>query len=138
MSKETNQVFTFPGGQLISNQADITLVNNTLLTTDITVPANMRWKLWCGESLNADNVGRRLEINIVEGAEIIHIVFDADIPAGNRQTYPNTTVAARMSAGLPIPMSAGQILRFVYSAGGASAGGTGKISAIVTQLRVGA
>ena len=96
----------------------------------------MRWYLWGGESLNADNVGRRLEVQIVEGAEIIHIIYDGDVLAGERMTYPNTVAGSRVSSGLPMPLRAAMRVRFVYSAGGASAGGTGKISAIVTQVRV--
>ena len=135
---ETEQVFDFPGGRVISNQADITLVNNTALTTRITVPADMRWFFWGGSSLNADNVGRRLEVTIDDGTDILHYVYDGDVGAGVRSTFPANQDSQRNSQGLPFPLSPGWRINFIFSAGGASAGGTGEIAAVVTQLRVGA
>ncbi len=137
MSRQTDQVFDFPGGRLLDNLAAIALVNNTLLTVRITVPANMRWYLWGGTFLNGDDVQRRVEVNIDNGADVIMPIHDANIPAATRVTYPNNVAAIRTPLSFPLPLSPGWRISFVFSAGGASAGGAGDIDAIVTQLRVG-
>lgn len=133
----TDMNFVFPGGRLLTNRSAITLVNNTLLTVRITVPADMRFYFWGGTFLNADDVQRRVEVTTDDGTNPLMPIHDANIGAATRATYPNNVAQLRTPLSIPIPLDAGWRISFTFSAGGVSAGGTGDITAIVTQLRTG-
>ncbi len=80
---------------------------------------------------------RRVEVYVDDGARRLFGINDDDVGATTRLTWPNPIATIRNNVGFPIPLEPGWRIVFVFVAGGASAGGTGTISALVTQLRVG-
>lgn len=126
------------GGKPISNYNTTTLVNNTLATREITVTTGKRWYLYGGWMLNNDNVDRSCYINIIDASSnvIIKLVAPTTLAATTgTMAFPNTVADENSYAGaFPIPLKNGWKIQFVWSAGGASAGGTAKSAALVMEV----
>ena len=130
-------------GVKVDNEADSTLVNNTELTRTITVPTNSLWELEYGSVLNADDVTRVVNYEWDDGADGLggwtpgQSATGLSLGAGRRDNFP-LTVGSGGSATLPgvrqSPLSAGDRILITWFAGGASAGGTAKSSAVVREL----
>ncbi len=121
-------------GRKVNNEAPSTLVNNTVLTRTISVPTNARWLLYGGKAFNADNVARVLTILADDGTNRLFILYTKTLGATTRMTYPhNDSGEIDMLTEYPIPLSEGDRISFTFAAGGASAGGTARTSAVVEE-----
>lgn len=126
-------------GLKIDNEADSVLVNNTALTRTITVPANARWLLRYGAVLNADNVDRGVDYIWDDGADALGGWNSPDtrvtVVAAQIATFPMTAGSVSFQVGNPheIVLNEADRIRITWFAGGASAGGTAKSSAVVEE-----
>ncbi len=120
-----------------SNEADITLVNNTLVSRVLICPTGARWRLEGGSMNNADNVERAATVLVDDGtAGHNHTRYhnSSAIAAGVDLVYPaHTTGQDRESFRESVMMSEGDRITFTWAAGGASAGGTARSSANVEE-----
>jgi hypothetical protein len=130
-------------GKFKRNKTTITLVNNTDLTTDITVPTGKIWKIYGGKAENPDNVARTvnviaydkntIQLGYLESASVGangYVVF----PCAGRDATKDTGVFSAHS--YPIIAEAGDFIRFIHVAGGVSAGGVGTIFLYVVEYDV--
>lgn len=138
----TTKTPSFPGrlmgslegrGNIVTNEADSTLVNNTALTRTITVPTGARWRIYGGSTLNGDDVTRAVTALVDDGTDEFVSWNLGNAGASVRVTYPNNTANARMNQDGPWPATQGDRIRITWAAGGASAGGTAKSSAHVEE-----
>ena len=125
-------------GLKVDNEADSTLVNNTALTRTITVPTNAEIEMSMGTVLNGDDVSRGVNYYWDDGADVLGgwttaQSADGQSIAASRQTnFPFTVGSSGSPFSNPgrVCLSAGDRIQIVWAAGGASAGGTGKSSAV--------
>ena len=125
-------------GRPVDNEAASTLVNNTALTRTLTVPLATRWILHGGHVFNADDVARTLTVVADNGTSGQHLdLWLADsINATTRAYYPFAPAGSTRSHFMPFPLSAGDRILITFAAGGASAGGTARSSAVVEEYLV--
>lgn len=136
----TKFTFTQRGGELAGNYATTTLVNNTTATRTITVGSDIFYYLYGGYLLNADNVARVLVVEIQDPSNnpIIQL-FNHQIGANADTGYPAVCDGTANKNGVlwmyPIPLQASWKIVITWTAGGASAGGTAKSTALIQQLK---
>ena len=117
-----------------SNKADVVLVNNTTKTDDVTCPVGKEWTIVSGHIYNGDDVARNCNVICYDSAnvELETLHADAALGATTGIQFPrNNQVGAENPMRTPIVLVGGDYVRFTYTAGGASTGGTGR-----RQLRV--
>lgn len=122
-------------GFIVTNEAASTLVNNTALTRTITVPTNARWRLYGGHVLQADDVSRVMEIRAdsgVSGENLFEFLLTT-VGANTRVAWPSTSAEIDVHNSMPVPLSEGDRINITFAAGGASAGGTARSSAVVEE-----
>jgi hypothetical protein len=132
---------TFPGGNFVTDIDSITLANNTLLNHDIIVPVGKRWVLLSIKAMNPDNVNRDISFNIYNEAAATNLAkhLDTRTIATTAQMYwPNNGTGGEDRSNIPhlVIMSGGQLLRIIFAAGGASAGGTDADGVVITYLEL--
>lgn len=126
------------GGDIKSNATAVTVVNNTIKTENIEVPAGKRWHLFGGKIINPDNVARNVYIELYDenDVKICRLLKFVAAGPGGEAYFPNSeaTIDQVGPGAYPFPMSAGWYMQFYFGAGGASAGGTGTVFAVVVEL----
>ena len=123
-------------GRTVDNEAASTLVNNTALTRTISVPTNARWELEGGHVLQNDDVARVCSVVTNDGTagQNKHQLFAASVAANTRFAYPSTEADQQgFSGGTPVSLTEGDDILITFNAGGASAGGTARSSAVVQE-----
>lgn len=124
-------------GLKVDNEAASTLVNNTALTRTITVPTNARWLWFTGEIFQGDDVTRTVTVRADDGTtgQNLHVPLNGEgVGATSRRPYPHgSATAGLIGIVMPIPLSAGDRILITFAAGGASAGGTARSSAVVQE-----
>lgn len=123
-------------GAVVDNEAASTLVNNTALTRTISVPTNARWQLEGGHVLQADDVARVCSVVTNDGTagQNKHELFADSVAANTRFAYPNSVADLQgWQGGQPISLVEGDDIVITFNAGGASAGGTARSSAVVQE-----
>ena len=120
-------------GRKVDNEAASTLVNNTELIRTITVPTNVRWELVGGQAFNADDVTRALFVDLDNGAQIFYRYHGGNVGASAREVYPSQNSHAEHGLASPFPLSEADRILITFSAGGSSAGGTARSSAVVRE-----
>lgn len=128
-------------GKLVQPITSVTLVNNTEKIIDKTVPSHKRWLLLSVKMVNCDNVARTLSIQKWKEAAItnhIKTLTTAATAAAARLQYPNSS--NNLWDYSPLPqleiLSAGNTLRFIWGAGGVSAGATDADGLVIEYLEV--
>lgn len=128
-------------GDLKHNLTAVTLVNNTTKLQDMTVPTGRRWKVFFGGIYNGDDVARNLKVAVRESggvAEIIPLLATVSTGASTNRYFPKAFGASdqvALGAGAyPFWLEAGDVIRFTFTAGGASAGGTGYVWLSVIEV----
>jgi len=130
-------------GRFTRNRTTITLVNNTDLTTDMTVPSNKMWKIYGGKAENPDNVTRTVVVFLYDkiGTQVGYMQSKA-VTAGAFIIFPCAGIDAARDDGMisahsyPLIAEAGDKVRFIHYAGGVSAGGVGTIFLSVVEYDV--
>lgn len=126
------------GGEILDNFDEVTLVNNVTKSHNVTVPATKRWYLWGGRMSNGDDVARNSGCRLHNSdAKIIFTpLMSQALAAGSSLYFPTTIVTVNQlgSGAYPIPMKAGDYIRFTWVAGGVSAGGTSEIILLVSEI----
>ncbi len=119
-------------GRKVDNEGPSTLVNNVALTRTITVPANTRVRWAGGRIFNADNVARTVNIDVDNGTDTqdLFFPFSDSVGASGSFGYPSGLDDRRASFGFPLLLNAGDRIAILFAAGGASAGGTARSSAV--------
>ncbi len=122
-------------GRKVDNEAASTLGNNTALTRTITVPTSARWKIYGGTALNADSVTRTIDVRITDGTEsLFDRLMSGNALSGDNQGWPSPEASRLLTQlGEPPPLVGGDEIEITWAAGGASAGGTARSSAVVTE-----
>jgi len=122
---------TFPRGTLKAAVTSITLVNNTGKVQDVTVPDDTIWELISIKITNPDNVARDFNAIVYKEAaktnEIQQIMSLGAIASLAKYTVPNDSPAlntAICSAVRGMLLGPNWTINCIWSAGGASAGGT--------------
>lgn len=133
----------FLGGALKQDVTSVTLVNNTQKVVDITCPANKRRLILNIKAVNCDDVARNIQIwKFKEAActNLISLLLSvAAVAAADFVNYPNTTTGSSYvnSAGnVPQLLEAGNTIRIIWAAGGASTGATDADGLVVEYLEV--
>lgn len=123
--------FTF--GELHYRVTPVTLANNTTLAVNVTVPPDKRWKLLTMKATNVDNVARSMVLSIYTEPALTNLVmilaYFGGVGASGRLQWPNVLTKADTfydiySGWGDVYLEAGHTLNMVWTAGGASAGGT--------------
>ena len=121
-------------GLKVDNEAASTLVNNTALTRTITVPTNARWKFEGGYAFNGDDVNRVTTVRLNDGSNILHPLSEGQtVVAATNLTFPNPVGDRLHGRGVPMTLTEADRVTIAWSAGGASAGGTARSSAVVQE-----
>ncbi len=124
-------------GKIVSNDGATTLVNNTAITRTITVPPNARWRWHGGAVFNADDVARNVKVRADTGGANLDVarLHRQDVAAGARIAYPNTFADDEVGSPMEgIPLLESWRILITWEAGGASAGGAARSSALVEEL----
>lgn len=126
-------------GEIKSNlNTNVTLVNNTAKTQDITVPTGMRWYIFGGKVSNGDSVDRATYVRLQDGSAntILYLKSSATLAAGAEWNFPQhaDNTSQIQGGSYPLPALAGWVIRFYWAAGGASAGGTSQVSLLVLEV----
>lgn len=135
--------FTFPGGEIKQEVTSITLVNNTTLTANFSVPSNKKWVLLGYKVTNPDDVDRGVTIEVWKEAAATNRLSRIDtatvVASGFLQfPYQGATSSRRQSGIVPaFLLVAGNTIRFVWGAGGASAGGVDADGVVLEYLEIG-
>ncbi len=127
-------------GLAVSNEGATTLGNNDTVVRTITVPTNARWKVYGGVVLNGDDVTRNVLVDIDNGVtnQDLAIPLSRAVDASNFAGWPfgsETNTNSREPGGqaFPIPLIEGDRIRISFVAGGASAGGEARSSALIEE-----
>lgn len=129
-------------GRLVKNESDTTLGNNNTVTRTITTPTNTRWRFMNGLALNADDVARAIDYAMTDGTDpVIQWLRQTDqattTPAGERINVPvhDPTQGDQLDAAgsASFLMDEADTISITWNAGGASAGGTAKSSAVLEE-----
>jgi len=125
-------------GRPVQNEASSTLVNNVSLTRTITVPSNARWMVHGGIVFNADDVARNVTVILDDGAQRLACALAKAIGATENSGWPFGSDAVIQThepadSGYPFPLVEGDRIQIAFIAGGASAGGTARSSAVVQE-----
>lgn len=125
--------FVVQAGIFEDNAATTVIVNNTLKTVVIEVPAGRRWTLMGFGMHNPDNVARVVTIRWSDNtpSRIVDI-FSLSLTATTRVYGPNASVATLVQK--PIVFDGGHKIELVWAAGGASAGGTASYSLAIYEV----
>lgn len=142
----TDHVPSWPGARLeshldgpgrkVDNEATTTLANNTAATRTVTVPTLVNAELHGGHLVNADDVTRVLSVHVDDGAQVlVRCIQEESTPTLIDAVYPPNLPddnPERILAGgaYPFPLSPGDRVQFTWAAGGVSAGGTARSSAV--------
>lgn len=119
-----------PGGVPLYQCTAVTLVNNTVLTEDVVVPEKLIWRIQSVGMHNGDNVARNCtcQVMLSDGVGLLSYLLGSSVTAGSWLFSPYSSYPLR-----DFLMDSFMILRFIFSAGGASAGGTGHYSILGDQ-----
>lgn len=122
----------FQGGRTLITAQIVTLVNNTQLIVDVTIPVNRRYLLKSVKIVNPDDVVRTVNIDKYETAGAVRLIKAvnsfAAVPQNNVRQVPCFVAAGSelydpsLEHGTEL-LTAGHTLRITWFAGGASAGG---------------
>lgn len=125
-------------GRIVDNVNTTALVNNTLKTVVVEVPAGKRWVVMGGMIENIDNVTRICQVIISNNADaIIFQIFYHSLATTIRGYFPMRHADLFRTANPQILiLAAGQKIKFTWQAGGASAGGTTEYSLDVIEQDV--
>lgn len=135
---ELNFSWMFPGGRVVDNRSTTALVNNTVKSESITVPANKRWLVIGGAMQNADNVTRICQAVVYnEADQLLFQIFYASLATTVRGYFPSeASDTYRTAICYPLILEAGQYAKLTWQAGGASTGGTAEFSFMVLEIDV--
>ena len=133
-----------PMERLKQEVTSVTLVNNTQKTVDVTVPQGERWLLLWWNVTNPDDVVRNMTVSLYKELAktnvLAKLLYKANVAAASVERFGmphyKPTVAAENLTDYPILLAAGNTISFVWSAGGASAGGTDADGLIYCYLKV--
>lgn len=134
--------WTFQGGKLVQAVTSVTLVNNTALTIDITVPTGKRWILLGIKAVNCDDVSRVIVMTKYKESAKTNVVVlygSPSVAAGAMVVWPATTAAStsRWSASMPGEiLEPGNTITVQWVAGGVSAGATDADGLVIEYLEV--
>lgn len=130
-ASESREIYPAP------SVTSITLVNNTAKTQSLAslIPAGFIGEILSIKITNPDNVGRDVTVWIEDasGNEIFFLLAGQALAAGIRAQFPNTWVTTTVGdgradggggKGKPALLFAGDVVKVLWAAGGASAGGT--------------
>jgi len=135
-----NFVWTARGGKFNQDVSSITLVNNTLLNDDVTVPAGRRWLILGIRAVNDDDVDRVITIwKYLEAAATnpICVLMQGTATAGGGSVvFPNSQDSASYPSHLPHLCKEGNMIRVQWAAGGASAGSVDANGLIMEYLEL--
>lgn len=128
-----------PRARLVQAVTSVTLVNNTVKTNDVTVPANRRWKLLHIRMVNCDDVARTMTIKIWKEAaktNLLRTIINLSANAGVAHEYPSSKTGISSSTPLyaPIILDEGNTIELKWAAGGASTGATDADAQVVEYL----
>lgn len=129
-------------GVFLDNETDVTLVNNTAKTETITVPTGKRWKILSAKLNNADNVNRDCSIQVTDPSNNVHTILvpTTTVAANGILYFPSAdhdTTGGCYAQGSSLPIvNQFEKIKFVWAAGGASAGGSAKIYLRVLELAI--
>ena len=134
-------VQTFPGGKLIDNFTEVTLVSDTDKLQTLKVPPGKRWLLFFGAIYNGDSVNRACAVTIYNSAgKQLASLFSGSITTLKVGFFPSVATASGDANQIqicgPLPVKEGDYIEFYYAAGGASAGGTAYFTAVVLEIDV--
>lgn len=124
--------FVGPGGEPVDNLTSVVLLNNTAKTIDITVPAGKKWMFDFITLGNPDDVLRNVNVLLFKEAAKTNtygFMRSGNIAAGvnvNIGIFIPSTGETRLTlhSSMRVVYPAGVTWNFIWSAGGASAGGT--------------
>ncbi len=126
-------------GLIVTNEGATTLVNNTAVTRTIACPNNTRWKWRGGTYTNADNVTRNVTVRMTDGTnELIRAKNTEPCETLIRHVYPSgsdsVAVERFLSVGdMEFDLQESFDIEITWAAGGASAGGTARSTALVEE-----
>jgi len=114
---------------LYQARSSVTLQNDTTKTLYVTVPQGKKWFVYGVMMYNGDNIARDMKVWIADGSNnILHRLGNASsVDAGGSREmlgYVSTGVSWYGINVTPIPIKGGNKLVLIWSAGGASSGGT--------------
>jgi hypothetical protein len=142
----TDISWTFPGGKLKQEVTSLTLVNNTAKTIDIPVPTGKLWVLHILKVVNADDVGRTIEVVVYKEAaktNIIAILISAwPVDPLGTAAYTDTFIwpvadhfySTNAKSNLTMLLTEGNVISITINAGGASSGGTDADGIVISYL----
>jgi hypothetical protein len=131
-----NEIYTMPGGLRSFNYQEITLVNNTAKTTVITVGLDEIWMIYGGYMVNGDSVARDMSVTLYDNnnKSIAKFLNYATAGAGTKSYFPVAPATPGILwTAFPIFAMQDYHIDYVWSAGGASAGGTAAIVLAVVR-----
>lgn len=117
---------TFPAGQIVASVNSVTLANNTLKSTDYTVPTDTEWEVQSIRVNNPDDVARTVGITLKDSSgNNILVLESTSVAASGTVQVPNNVVdKSKSTAFTKFSLGAGMVINVVWAAGGASSGGT--------------
>lgn len=130
-----------PVGHLVQSVTKITLVNNTQLITDLTVPAGKRWRLLNIIAHNPDDVDRGIDMwKYVEAAKtnLIKRYQFRTVGASEYINWPGMgdTYEWPPHGNVPEILDEGNTISIVHYAGGASTGGSRNDGLVIEYLEI--
>lgn len=140
--KETVVAETFPAGRLQQGVTEVVLVNNVTKTIDTTVPAGKKWVLLGIKVTNPDDVQRSVNLFKYKEAAKTNLIKYYGSEAFNAAElvfYPSAvpTATGWITTWIPLEvLVAGNTISIVWSAGGASAGGTDADGLVIEYLEL--
>ena len=119
-------------GLKLNNITSVVLVNATTKTIDLTPAAGKRWWLIASRMVNADDVQRSCHVIAYQEAAAtnrLYTIIGANaLAAAAQQVFPSPAHSASDEVGaLAIPnhcIEGAEMLRYTWTTGGASTGGT--------------
>jgi hypothetical protein len=135
--------WTFPGGKPKDNYSTATAtVGNAHVNKDITVPSGKRWLLWFGRMGHDDSVAHVMNIEVYNSDnKLLCKLISADAGgAGNGMVHFPTNIvltsteAAIDSGAFPIPLKAGDYIRYEAATVMTDASVEWEYVAVVTEI----
>lgn len=128
-------------GRKVNNITEVVLVNATTKTIDLSPGAGIRWEVLFIKQVNGDDVNRDCNIQhmtAAAAARLKQIVQNNTLATTELQMYPSTAHASGQeiggSAKRPFLVEGTEIIRFIFTTGGASTGATDADGIVVEAL----
>ena len=119
-----------------SGRLSATLVNNTAKSVKVTVGTAEDWVINAASMHNGDNVTRTCNLRILDSSDnVVMYLFANSTGTGSYSSFPAVPASA-IAVGNPVLIKSGYKLEFLWSAGGASAGGTAYYSYTIERIFV--